>query len=71
MQSFGLSGGKQIIRKIFMRTGLSGAARYKSEINKLRVFNFLMGLNPEYDQARAQILGRAPFPTLMQPMDTR
>lgn len=29
-------------------------------------FNFLAGLNPEYEQTRALILGRKLFPTLMR-----
>lgn len=36
------------------------------KIDKLRILNFLAGLNQDYDQIRAQILGREPFPNLMQ-----
>lgn len=32
----------------------------------MRVFNFLVGLIPKFDQARAQILGRELFPPFMQ-----
>ncbi|GAV74095.1 hypothetical protein CFOL_v3_17576 [Cephalotus follicularis] len=33
---------------------------------KERVYEFLAGLNPEFDQIRVQVLGRVPFPTLWQ-----
>ncbi|KAA8546860.1 hypothetical protein F0562_003289 [Nyssa sinensis] len=33
---------------------------------KERVYDFLAGLNDEYDQSRGQVLGRDPFPTLQQ-----
>lgn len=40
--------------------------KYKRKVDDFRVFNFLSGLNLEYDQARAQILGKDHFPTTMQ-----
>lgn len=42
------------------------AMKYKFKIDKLRVSSFLAGLNQEYDQIGSLILGRIPFPTLMQ-----
>lgn len=39
----------------------SDAKKYKEKIDKLRIFNFLVGLNQEYDQIRASILGSEPF----------
>ena len=29
-----------------------------------RVFQFLVGLNPEFDQASGQVSGREPFPSM-------
>lgn len=34
---------------------------YKTKVDNLRVFKLLSGLNPRYDQVRAQILGKDPF----------
>ena len=33
-------------------------------MEKERVFQFLVGLNPEFDQASGQVLGREPFPSM-------
>ncbi|GAV68282.1 hypothetical protein CFOL_v3_11785, partial [Cephalotus follicularis] len=37
---------------------------FQKDIEKERVYDFLAGLNPDYDQVRVQVLGRDPFPTL-------
>ncbi|KAJ7954402.1 Retrovirus-related Pol polyprotein from transposon TNT 1-94 [Quillaja saponaria] len=42
------------------------AASYKKVVDKERVYDFLAGLNLEYDQIRVQVLGRDPFPNLRQ-----
>ncbi|XP_043704538.1 uncharacterized protein LOC122654487 [Telopea speciosissima] len=40
--------------------------KFKKREDKFRVYDFLAGLNVEYDQLRAQVLSRDPFPTLEQ-----
>lgn len=50
----------------FQATSVPYSKKYQSKIDKLRMFNFLAGLNQEYVQIRAQILSNDPFPTLMQ-----
>ncbi|KAJ7978776.1 Retrovirus-related Pol polyprotein from transposon TNT 1-94 [Quillaja saponaria] len=42
------------------------AASYKKVVDKERVYDFLAGLNLEYDQIRVQVLERDPFPNLRQ-----
>ncbi|GAV70465.1 hypothetical protein CFOL_v3_13963 [Cephalotus follicularis] len=37
---------------------------FQKNIEKERVYDFLAGLNPYYNQVRVQVLGRDPFPTL-------
>ncbi|GAV83732.1 UBN2_3 domain-containing protein [Cephalotus follicularis] len=37
---------------------------FQKDIEKERVYDFLAGLNPDYDQVRVQVLGKDPFPTL-------
>ncbi|GAV76359.1 UBN2_3 domain-containing protein [Cephalotus follicularis] len=37
---------------------------FQKDIEKEMVYDFLAGLNPDYDQVRVQVLGRDPFPTL-------
>ena len=37
---------------------------FQQAVEKERVYDFLAGLNLEYDQIRVQVLGRSPFPTL-------
>ncbi|KAJ7972159.1 Retrovirus-related Pol polyprotein from transposon TNT 1-94 [Quillaja saponaria] len=39
---------------------------YKKVVDKERVYDFLAGLNLEYDQIRVQVLGRDHFPNLRQ-----
>ncbi|GAV66123.1 UBN2_3 domain-containing protein [Cephalotus follicularis] len=39
---------------------------YQKDTEKERVYEFLAGLNPEFDQIRVQVLGRVPFPTLRE-----
>lgn len=36
----------------------------QDDLEKERVYDFLAGLNPEYDQIRVQVLGREKFPSL-------
>ncbi|XP_056165308.1 uncharacterized protein LOC130137628 [Syzygium oleosum] len=50
----------------FHPTNPLDAAAFRKRVDKFRVFEFLAGLNMEYDQIRAQILCRVPFPTLEQ-----
>lgn len=50
----------------FHPTNPLDAAAFQKRVEKFRVFEFLAGLNMEYDQIRAQILCRVPFPTLEQ-----
>ena len=38
--------------------------RLKKIMEQERVFEFLVGLNPELDQVRVQILGKEPFPSI-------
>src|SRR4051812_978444 len=38
--------------------------RFKARTDRERLYKFLDGLNPEFDQTRSQILGRSPLPTL-------
>ena len=40
------------------------AVKFQKLIEKERVYDFLAGLNNEYDQIRIQVLGKVPFPTL-------
>ena len=35
-------------------------------LEKERVYDFLAGLNPEYDQLRVQVISQKPFPTLAE-----
>ncbi|GAV80739.1 UBN2_3 domain-containing protein, partial [Cephalotus follicularis] len=39
---------------------------YQKDTEKERVYEFLAGLNPEFDQIRVQVLGRESFPTLRE-----
>ncbi|GAV64574.1 UBN2_3 domain-containing protein, partial [Cephalotus follicularis] len=39
---------------------------YQKDIEKESVYDFLGGLNPEYDPIRVQVLGKEPFPTLRE-----
>ena len=39
---------------------------FQQAVEKERVYDFLAGLNLEYDQIRVQVLGRSPFPTLRE-----
>ncbi|GAV77654.1 UBN2_3 domain-containing protein [Cephalotus follicularis] len=39
---------------------------YQKDIEKERVYAFLGGLNSEYDPIRVQVLGKEPFPTLLE-----
>lgn len=63
MQSFDLFGKKSITIEDFHASCAPNVAKYKLKIDKLQVLKFLAGFNPEFDQARADILGREPFPT--------
>ena len=40
------------------------AANWLKRLEKERVYDFLAGLDVEYDQIRVQVLGRVPFPSL-------
>ena len=40
------------------------ATIYQEFLEKERLFDFLAGLNGEFDQVRVQILGRDPLPSL-------
>ena len=40
------------------------AASWLKRLEKERVYDFLAGLDVEYDQIRVQVLGRIPFPSL-------
>lgn len=42
------------------------SAKFKKMVAKERLYDFLAGLNLEYDPVRIQILEKDPFPTLMQ-----
>ncbi|GMP92340.1 hypothetical protein CsSME_00042602 [Camellia sinensis var. sinensis] len=42
------------------------ATLFQQTVEKERVYDFLAGLNLEYDQIRVQVLGRSPFPTLRE-----
>ena len=44
----------------------SDIAKIQKLMEKERVFDFLARLNVEHDQVRVQILGKDPFPSLMQ-----
>ncbi|KAF6155618.1 hypothetical protein GIB67_034713 [Kingdonia uniflora] len=37
---------------------------YAKIVEKTRVFQFLAGLNPDFEYARVHLLDRTPFPTL-------
>ena len=39
------------------------AVLFQKLVEKERVYDFLVGLNPEYDQIRVQVLGKIPFPS--------
>ncbi|GAV79868.1 UBN2_3 domain-containing protein, partial [Cephalotus follicularis] len=39
---------------------------YQKDTEKERVYEFLAGLNPEFDQIRVQVLGKVQFPTLRE-----
>ncbi|GAV75402.1 LOW QUALITY PROTEIN: UBN2_3 domain-containing protein, partial [Cephalotus follicularis] len=39
---------------------------YQKDTEKERVYDFLAGLNSEYDQIRVQVLGKESFPTLRE-----
>ncbi|GAV72657.1 UBN2_3 domain-containing protein [Cephalotus follicularis] len=43
---------------------LTELVTFQKDIEKEKVYDFLAGLNPDYDQVRVQVLGRDPFPTL-------
>ncbi|XP_019256261.1 PREDICTED: uncharacterized protein LOC109234647 [Nicotiana attenuata] len=40
------------------------AVLFQKLVEKERIYDFLAGLNPEYDQIRVQVLGKVPFPSL-------
>ena len=40
--------------------------RLKKIIEQERVFEFLVGLNPELEQVRVQILGKKPLPSISE-----
>ncbi|KAF6135081.1 hypothetical protein GIB67_040392 [Kingdonia uniflora] len=46
------------LRKIY------SAEIYAKIVDKTRVFQFLAGLNPDFEYARVHLLNRIPFPTL-------
>ncbi|GAV79525.1 UBN2_3 domain-containing protein [Cephalotus follicularis] len=39
---------------------------YQKDTEKERVYEFIVGLNPKFDQIRVQVLGRVQFPTLQE-----
>ena len=39
-------------------------AKLQKQIEKERIYDFLIGLDPELDQIRVQVWGKDPFPTL-------
>ena len=50
--------------RVFEMKCSEDAATLKNFIEKDRVYDFLAGLNPEFDQVRVQILGREEIPSL-------
>jgi hypothetical protein len=42
------------------------AVRFQKLVEKERIYDFLIGLNIEYDQIRVQVLGKEPLPSLRQ-----
>ncbi len=40
------------------------AVKFQKLIEKESIYDFLVGLNVEYDQIRVQVLGKNPLPTL-------
>ncbi|XP_075079811.1 uncharacterized protein LOC142165075 [Nicotiana tabacum] len=43
---------------------INDAVLFQKLVEKERIYDFLAGLNPEYDQIRVQVLGKVPFPSL-------
>lgn len=37
---------------------------YKKHVESIQIFEFLAGLNPEYEQVRVLFLGKNPLPSL-------
>ncbi|XP_043697057.1 uncharacterized protein LOC122647814 [Telopea speciosissima] len=50
----------------YQPTNPTDIAAYRKHVDKIRVYDFLAGLNMEYDQIRVQVLSRIAFPTLEQ-----
>ena len=42
------------------------AAKLAGMLEQDRVFEFLVGLNPEFDQVRDHILGKEPLPSIQE-----
>ena len=41
--------------------------KLKDIMERERIFQFLVVLNPEFDQASGKVLGREPFPSMDEP----
>ncbi|GAV64807.1 UBN2_3 domain-containing protein [Cephalotus follicularis] len=50
----------------FTPTNPTDAVAFQRYMDKLRVWDFVAGLNPEYDQVRVLALCKDPFPTLQK-----
>ena len=48
----------------FTTSSAADNIRFKARTDRERLYKFLDGLNPEFDQTRSQILGGSPLPTL-------
>ncbi|KAG8646411.1 hypothetical protein MANES_09G001867v8 [Manihot esculenta] len=61
----------------FQRDCTGDAVKFQKMIERERVYDFLVGLNNEYDPIRVQVLGKNPFPSLeeanahIQPEESR
>src|SRR4051812_3551229 len=45
-------------------TSAADNIKFKERTDRKRLYKFLDGLNPEFDQTRSQILGKSPLPKL-------
>lgn len=52
--------------RVFSAKCTEDTATYKKFVSEDRVVNFLAGLNIEFDQVRAQLIGQTPFPSLRE-----
>src|SRR3954469_4577352 len=48
----------------FTTSSAADNIKFKERIDRERLYKFLDGLNPEFDQTRSQILGKSPLPKL-------